>query len=281
MSTAPSDSGSALRSDSGRQVQQFIITILATWARGEHSVVPVADLIGLMASLDVDPPAVRSALARLKKREVLLSARAGRAAAYELNPRLERIFAEGDARIFHPQRAAATDPWLVALFTVPEAERSSRHLLRKRLTNLGFGTIAPGSWIAPAHLLTATKEALQRDGLDHYVEMFVSRPDDATCADELRHKVAQWWDLDELHRQYAEFVTRYAPLHDDHTNGRTTDAAAFATYVRLVTDWRRLPYRDPGLPVAYLPADWVGLVAEQLFTDLHRQLSAPATALVR
>ena len=82
------------------------------------------------------------------------------------------ILREGDRRIFRRERAVLGDGWLLAVFSVPEAERQKRHVLRSQLARLGFGTAAPGVWIAPAHLHDATVGALRRLGLDGYADLF-------------------------------------------------------------------------------------------------------------
>jgi len=51
--------------------------------------------------------------------------------------------------------------------------------------------------------------------------------------------------------------------------------------VRLLTDWRRLPYSDPGLPAELLPPDWIGLRATEAFFTLRSLLEEPARAYVR
>jgi phenylacetic acid degradation operon negative regulatory protein len=51
--------------------------------------------------------------------------------------------------------------------------------------------------------------------------------------------------------------------------------------VRLFTDWRRLPYLDPGLPAELLPGDWTGSRAADLFFTLRERLEEPARAYVR
>jgi len=42
--------------------------------------------------------------------------------------------------------------------------------------------------------------------------------------------------------------------------------------VPMLTEWRRLPYLDPGLPLEPLPGDWAGLAAGELFTALDERL---------
>jgi phenylacetic acid degradation operon negative regulatory protein len=58
--------------------------------------------------------------------------------------------------------------------------------------------------------------------------------------------------------------------------GRCRERAAYSAYIPMVTEWRRFPYLDPGLPLELLPEGWPGLVAERLFAELHGLLKAPA-----
>jgi phenylacetic acid degradation operon negative regulatory protein len=51
--------------------------------------------------------------------------------------------------------------------------------------------------------------------------------------------------------------------------------------VRALTDWRRLPYLDPGLPAELLPDGWIGIRAAGDFFALRALLEEPARAHVR
>ena len=51
--------------------------------------------------------------------------------------------------------------------------------------------------------------------------------------------------------------------------------------MRVLTDWRRLPYLDPGLPAELLPDGWVGIRAADLFFALRALLEEPARAYVK
>ena len=44
----------------------------------------------------------------------------------------------------------------------------------------------------------------------------------------------------------------------------------------MLTEWRRLPYRDPGIPLSLLPPDWNGVGAGELFGTLDAALGSPA-----
>jgi phenylacetic acid degradation operon negative regulatory protein len=258
----------------GRPPRQLIVTLYGLYARDEGGRLSVAALVRLMAGLGVDEPAVRSSISRLKRRGLLAPDRSDGSAGYALTSAARQIIGDGDARIFGRRRATASDGWVLVVFSVPESERGKRHTLRARLAQLGFGTAAPGVWVAPGHLAGEAEEALRRLGLDGYVQLF--RGEHLAFGDLAGH-VRQWWDLEALRARYAAFLDLHGPVRARWARRRTGDpAAAFADYVRLVTDWRRLPYADPGLPLDLLPPRWNGVRAAELFAELGERLAGPA-----
>lgn len=266
----------------GPQPRQLIVSLYGLYAREGRSAgeragwLSVAAVVRLMAALGVDEPAVRSSISRLKRRGLLDARRVDGVAGYALTELALEILADGDARIFGRRRAEAGDGWLLAVFSVPESERDKRHRLRSELTRLGFGTVAPGVWVAPGHLAEETGELLRRRGLADYVVLFRGAH---LAPGDVGANVARWWDLAALHARYAGFVERHAPVRAE---AATHDPVrAFADYVRLVTDWRQLPYADPGLPLDLLPADWNGVRAAELFAELRAALAGPAHAHAR
>ncbi|MEV7027903.1 PaaX family transcriptional regulator C-terminal domain-containing protein, partial [Kitasatospora sp. NPDC093558] len=194
-------------------------------------------------------------------------------AGYSLVPSVLETLAEGDVRIFERVRAVPEDGWIVVVFSVPESERQKRHELRASLTRLGLGTAAPGVWVAPGNLAAETRRTLERRGLAAYVDIF--RGDHYAFGD-LRSKVRSWWDLDELAELYAEFLARHRPVLDRVKASGSTPLEAFRVYVPMLTQWRRLPYRDPGLPLSLLPPGWNGVSAGALFDELNAMLSTGA-----
>ena len=261
----------------GAQPRQLIVTVYGLYSRAEGGWLSVASLITLLAELGVDQPAVRSSISRLKRRGILQADRRDGAAGYALSGEALAILREGDHRIFRRQRARLADGWLLAVFSVPETERHKRHVLRSQLARLGFGTAAPGVWIAPAYLHDATADMLRRLGLDQYAELF--RAEHVAFGD-VAAKVRQWWDLDLLEQLCAQFLAAHGPLLERCRSQPPSGREAFAGYMRVLTDWRRLPYLDPGLPAELLPEDWAGLRAGGLFFTLQSLLAEPARAHV-
>ena len=190
------------------RLRHLIITVYGLYARHDGGWLSVATLIRLLADLGIDEPAVRSAISRLKRRGILQSRRNGGAAGYQLSAGALAILREGDARIFRRRRATPADGWVLAVFSVPESERHRRHVLRSELTRLGFGMVAPGVWIVPAHPHDSTAETLRRLELDAYADLF--RADHLAFGDPAA-KIRQWWDLDELERHYESFIRAHEP----------------------------------------------------------------------
>jgi phenylacetic acid degradation operon negative regulatory protein len=256
------------------QPRSLIVTIYGSYAREAGGWMSVASLIRLMDALGVDEPAVRSSTSRLKRRGILEAARVDGAAGYALSDRARAILAEGDRRIFARPTATLAAGWVLAVFSVPEAERAKRHTLRARLSWLGFGNVAPGVWIAPAHLADETTDMLTRLGLLQYVDLFAAHP---VAVDDLQAEVARWWDLDRIQDSYAAYVRRWRPVAAAWARRRRVEAeSAFADYVHTLNAWRRLPYLDPGLPSELLPAGWHGTEAADVFFALRERLAAAA-----
>ncbi|MFB6615866.1 PaaX family transcriptional regulator C-terminal domain-containing protein [Streptomyces sp. NPDC085524] len=249
--------------------RSLIVTFYGAYGRAFEGPVPVSALIRLLGAAGVDAPSVRSSVSRLKRRGFLLPERAADgSAAYGLSEEAQQLLDDGDRRIYGSPETS--DEWLVAVFSVPEQERSKRHLLRSRLARLGFGSVAPGVWIAPARLAEETAHALERLRLTPYVELFRGAHLGFAPTAEA---VARWWDLAALAKQHEEFLDRHGPaLRALRSGPEPTPEEAYRGYLPALDSWRRLPYADPGLPRDLLPADWPGDRAAAVFAELHARL---------
>ncbi|MFE7428161.1 PaaX family transcriptional regulator C-terminal domain-containing protein [Streptomyces sp. NPDC057545] len=281
------------------QPRQLIVTVYGLYARDTDGWMSVASLIRLLADLGVEGPTVRSSVSRLKRAGILEAETVSGAAGYRISPDTERVLRDGDPRIFAARRATVDEGWVLVVFSVPESERARRHTLRTQLTRLGFGSVSAGVWIAPGHVYEEAEDMLARHGLRSYADLF--RADHLPAAGrtktgmrvgnapegeagkgragraELAAKVRTWWDTVRLQRLYTEFLGAYRPVAERIAGGgRVTEGEAFMTYIRVITDWRRLVYLDPGVARELLPAEWSGTEASDLFDELHARLSGPA-----
>lgn len=263
--------------------QQLIVTLFGLYSRAPGTAMPVAALVSLLGDLGHDEQGVRSAVSRLKAKGILNSSPLGRVAAYDLADSLRSTFTEGDERIFAESSPGHPHDWVLALFSVPEAQRNLRHKLRRVLTGLGYGTVSSGMWIANGRFMAQTQERLAQHGLTEYVEFFRG---DYLFDGDMRAQVAQWWDLEQVEELFTEFLELYGDAEDVWPRAVGDDPAAafrnataeqcrdaFRYYVPMLTMWRRLPYEDPNLPTDYMPPGWKEPVARRAFVHTHRLIS--------
>ncbi|MBV1778155.1 transcriptional regulator [Paeniglutamicibacter sp. ABSL32-1] len=258
---------------------QLIVSLFGLYARQHGGALAVATIISLMQDIGVESTGTRSSISRLKKRGVIDSVQVNGRNGYALAPSVIETFIEGDERIFHPRRAKKDDQWLLATFTVPESQRNIRHKIRSSLVRMGFGSVTPGLWIAPGHLRKSVLAYFATRGLNEYLEFFMA---DHIGGTDPHKNIGAWWDLPALDSLYSDFLERNRGLlttwaqRDGYRSNLESDARAFADYLVLITQWRRLPYLDPGLPIEFLPENWNALEAERLFQELHALLSPRA-----
>jgi phenylacetic acid degradation operon negative regulatory protein len=263
--------------DSARP-RSLLMTFFGAFVRDLGGWIAVADLIGLMAGLDLDEQAVRSAISRLKRRGVVVPERRAGAAGYRLTDAGLAILEAGDARIF-VRAAPDSEPthprdWLLVSFSIPEAQRALRHRLTTRLEWLGLGTVASAVWIGPAHVEPEVRALVAEFDLAGRVELFRAEHAGFTPAPDA---LARWWDLDAVAAEYRAYLEAWRPaLRRWRRRRAPAPAAAFADYVRQLDAWRRIPFHDPGLPAAALPTDWPGTAAWALFAELSERLQPAA-----
>ncbi|WP_328942063.1 PaaX family transcriptional regulator [Streptomyces sp. NBC_00250] len=260
--------------------RSLIVSLYGAYGRApDGAPMPVAALIRLLAVLGVDAPSVRSSVSRLKRRGLLLPGRtADGAAGYALSDDARRLLDDGDRRIYARTEPKLAEGWVLAVFSVPEAERHKRHLLRSRLARLGFGTAAPGVWIAPARLYEETRNALERLELSPYVDLF--RGDHLGYA-ATAGAVARWWDLPAIAALHEEFLAAHEPVLRAWRTAPAAPEDAYRDYLLALDSWRRLPYADPVLPAELLPDDWPGRRSAEVFAALHELLWDRGAEFVR
>lgn len=242
-------------------------TVIGLYLRPLGGQITSAALVRLAGDLGIPAARARTAITRLKQRGLLL---ATADAGYALNPAALPMLERGDRRIFAVRTMAADDEWLLVSATIPETRRDLRHQLRRRLQFLGAGAVTAGLWILPGHLADEAEQLLTE--LDARVYATLFRTSDPMAADPLACAAARWWDLDALRAEHERFLASLAAL--EH-------AEPFAAYVRLIDNWRVLPYVDPGLPRTLLPDDWPGERSVREFERLSHALAPAALAHAR
>jgi len=257
----------------GRQsARSLLLTVLGEYVLPRGRAVWTSTLLEALALFGVEDKAARQALARAAKAGWLAGERIGRLARWHLTDRGRLLLAQGTARIydFDPARSQWDGKWLLLVISIPEERRADRQVLRTRLAWSGFGSLGQGVWLSPDTARQADIESIF-EGLARPTRAVafvaeIAAPDDPAV---LLHEA---WDLSTLEERYIMFLTEFAG------SAETDPALAFTVKTRLVHEWRKFPFVDPGLPTVLLPADWPGLRAHALFRGLHHDMSAGADA---
>jgi phenylacetic acid degradation operon negative regulatory protein len=239
-------------------------------------------LLQMLEVLGVTERAARSTLSRMRRKGWLKPERQGRHSLYTLTARGRRILDEGSHRIFDPRQRGWDGLWYQLVYSLPENKRRLRNDLRKRLTWLGFGRLAPGTWISPHHRRAEVDAMLDDLGAQRYVHLFSGlRLENGSD----REIVERCWDTRGLNRQYGQFVARWAPKYErcaaDLIRGNgPSPADCFGQRFWITHEYSPFPRLDPGLPDALLPEDWLGENATELFNGYRGLLTARATEFV-
>ncbi len=262
-----------------RQSRTTVVTFLGAVVRPMGDWMPIAGAVDLLVQAGLDAPSVRTAVHRLKGNGWLESEARDGARGYALTATALETLAAGDEVIWHARTPAELDDgWCIVHFGVPESMRPKRQQLRAHLAHLGFGNVGTALWIAPARMRTAAQRAVAELELEAHTAVFVG---DYHGTQDLTGLLYDSWDLAGIDRRYRDFVSAHEKLATSVEREQPDPAEAFPTYLALLDQWRRLPFRDPGLPGEVLAPDWSGPRAVALFERLVAGLEDPALAHAR
>jgi phenylacetic acid degradation operon negative regulatory protein len=256
-----------------------VITFLGAVVRPLGSWMPIAGTVDLLTQAGLDAPSVRTAVHRLKGNGWLTSEARHGARGYALTSTALDTLAAGDEVIWHARTPAdLADGWCIVHFGVPETMRARRQQLRAHLSSLGFGNVGTALWIAPARMRAAAGRAVAELDLEAHTAIFVGA---YHGTQDLTGLLYGSWDLAAIDEAYREFVATYEPVVAAAERSQPDQAAAFVTYLQALDQWRKLPYKDPGLPAEVLASDWHGPQATAVFERLVSALERPALGHAR
>jgi phenylacetic acid degradation operon negative regulatory protein len=251
----------------------LIFDLLGDYVRYSGGEIRLKALVALGEQLGVATPTMRVVVARMREEGWLNVRRDGRESIYSLTQKCLITLNEGRRRIFRGKPGPWSGEWSMVIYTVPESDRPTREQLRRDLSWLGFGPLAPATWVSPHPMLDRVADigaALPAARL----ELVTMRARDIGAD---RSIAARCWDLDELNTAYADFI-RSLRLKLPRYRAGLPDNEAMAERIVVIQAYRRFPSRDPGLPLELQPAGWLGEQARVLFEEVHDLLGPGARA---
>jgi phenylacetic acid degradation operon negative regulatory protein len=230
----------------------------------------------LLEVFDVGESTTRVVLARMRREGWFDTRRDGRQTVYTLTQKSWRLLDEGRGRIFDRERGEWDGQWRMVIYGATERDRADRDRLRRTLAWLGFGPLAPATWLSPHPRLDDVARAVASSPATK-VDLLTCRSG-GRAAD--RDMAARCWDLEVLGKDYAGFVDRIDALPPAATLARLPGPEALRLRIELVSAYRSFPFRDPDLPAELLPEGWPGRRAHGLFVAAHDALAGPADRYV-
>lgn len=246
----------------------LLITIFGDAIAPRGGAVTLGSLIRLAATFGLTERLVRTSVARLARDGWLAGRRVGRRSEYRLTPLGAERFAEATRRIYGENPRAWDGQWTLLL--LPAARRPAA--LRRELKWLGFGQLTPALFAHPGTVPEA-RALLRNVAGTNPVVLLLSGSGDLAADREL---AARGWDLEELARRYRSFLARFAPVEAVLSAQPFPAQTAFVVRTLLIHEYRKIHLRDPLLPPALLPQDWIGASAYELCRRLYAQLFAGA-----
>lgn len=204
------------------------------------------------------------------RQQWLAPVRTGAGAGYEMTPRAWRRLDQAAERIYRTRTAGWDGNWHL-LVLEPIGERGARERVRSALSFLGYAPLADNTWLAA---YASDEVGAVVDGEGGRSRAFAARYDADPQA------LAQTlWDLDGLAAAYEDWLAQARDMTAGANEG-TDDETAFAVRSRLVHEWRKFLFTDPGLPRELLTARWPGEDAAGFFNAEAARLLPAASRFV-
>jgi phenylacetic acid degradation operon negative regulatory protein len=250
-------------SSSGDQLKprSIVFDLFGEYIRYDGGEAPMRALVNLLGAFDISADAARVVMSRLRAEGWFETRRVGRESRYALTARAWDMLDEGRPRIFERRREPWSGEWCMVTYSVPEAARQTRDRLRKRMAWLGFGPLAPSTWICPHDKRAEVVKVLEAEPEARF-DVFMAR---SLGLAQDRDMVRRCWDLDGLNQAYGQFLHRTQDRLGRLQKEPPVGAEALVERMQLIHEYRLFPFQDPDLPLELLPAGWFGRQAHDAF----------------
>lgn len=258
----------------------LLVTILGDAIAPRGGALTLGSLIRLALPFGLTERLVRTSVARVAHEGWLVSRRAGRSSEYRLSARGERRFAEATRRIYGPAPDLWSGRWALLLTTAVRG--ASRERLRQELQWLGFGQLGANLFAHPSRTPQELEQLASEIGGARAI--CVEARSAGLSSD--RRIVRMGWDFKHLSHSYGRFIAGFAALDAARRGTPRADPshedaqAAFVVRTLLIHEYRKIHLRDPLLPQALLPSQWIGQDAYELCRRLYQHVFPAAEAFI-
>ncbi|MBO8157017.1 MAG: phenylacetic acid degradation operon negative regulatory protein PaaX [Bacillaceae bacterium] len=258
--------------------RSMIFTLYGDYIRHYGNSIWIGSLIKLLKEFGHNEQSVRAAISRMNKQGWVRAEKKGNKSYYYLTERGVDRMNEAAKRIFKLRPEKWDGKWRILMYTIPESKRQIRDELRKELIWSGFGSMYNSCWVSPNKLEKQVYALIRKYDIEEYVDFFIAEYDGPHKNTDIIEKS---WDLDEINEKYDDFISHYSQQYIIDKNkiqkGEMTEAECFVERTKLVHEYRKFLFVDPGLPEELLPEKWLGNHAASLFSEYYKVLAEPAS----
>lgn len=256
----------------------MIFTLYGDYISHYGSKIWIGSLIRLLSEFGHNDQSVRAAISRMNKQDWVQSEKIGNKSYYSLTVRGQKRIDEAAKRIFKLAPEKWDGKWRMFMYTIPEEIRNVRDELRKELVWSGFGMLSSSCWISANKLEKQVYDLIEKYDIESYVDFFIA---EYSGPHENNRLVNKSWDIEEINGKYQAFISEYSQKYIIDKNkiqkGNMSDAECFVERTKLVHEYRKFLFVDPGLPEELLPEKWLGNHAAALFSDYYKELAEPSS----
>lgn len=254
------------------RARSVVFDIFGDYVRRTGGRISLRQLTPVLGAFGVPADSTQVVMSRLAREGWFTIERNGRTSVYQPSPKGWELLDSGLERIMSgPPTTPWHGRWYMAIFSVPESQRAIRNRLKTELSWLGFGQLAPSTWISAHNRLEEAEQALAAEDSIWFDLFEVEGGGRRTDIE----RAMICWDLTSLGRDYQAFGDKCQTLIDEIAP-RLVGRDALIQRTELIHEYRRFPFRDPGLPPELLPPDWPAFNAHQLFIQAFNILEPEA-----
>ena len=263
----------------------LVATVFGDVIEAHGGEVWLGSLARLLAPLGISERLVRTSVYRLTRDGFLTGTKVGRRSYYRVSEQAGADVQRLDRRIYHASDPRWDGQWRLVFTGTQGIEPPQRAELRKRLSWLGFGIIAPNVYGHPTAPLEPVWRLFETMNVADKAVVMKATNFDREHGLTTREMAAQCFALEPLGRNYQAFVARFGPVAGALADGGKQDEKGpehcFVLRTMLIHDYRRILLKDPGLPRALLPEPWPALEARRLCGEIYRAVEAPSERYIR
>ncbi|MDQ0269642.1 phenylacetic acid degradation operon negative regulatory protein [Cytobacillus purgationiresistens] len=256
----------------------MIFTLYGDYISHYGSKIWIGSLISLLSEFGHNDQSVRAAISRMNKQGWVQAEKVGNKSYYSLTSKGQNRIDEAGKRIFKLKSEQWDGKWRLLMYNIPEDIRHIRDELRKELVWSGFGSMSNSIWISPIPLENQVRNLIEKYDIDSYVDFFIA---EYAGPHQNQQVVEKSWNLHEINEKYQLFISQYSEKYIIDKNkiqkGDKGDAECFVDRTKLVHEYRKFLFVDPGLPEELLPEKWLGSHAASLFSMYYKELAEPAS----